>query len=159
MKDLALRALDAVARQGVTYADVRAIESREEEITTKNGKPGHVSSSESAGVGIRVLAFGCWGFAATDDLSKDGVETAAALALEIARAGTAAKKHDVVLAPEDAYQSTWSSPVGIDPFTVPIDRKLAHLLAVDAELRRDPAITMAEASMHFERVRQVFVST
>src|SRR5579864_272430 len=125
MKDLALRALDAVARRGVTYADARAIEIREQEITTKNGKAGHVSSSESVGLGIRVLAFGCWGFAATDDLTREGIESAAALALEIARAGTAARKGEVVLAPEQAYQATWVSSFRIDPFTVSIDSQLA----------------------------------
>ena len=72
-------------------------------------------STQSAGVGIRVLAFGCWGFAATDDLSNPGVERAAALALEIARAGTAARKRDVALAPEERYEATWVSPIGIDP--------------------------------------------
>jgi TldD protein len=40
-----------------------------------------------------------------------------------------------------------------------VDRNLAVLLAVDQELRRDSAISMAEASMHFERRRQVFAST
>jgi len=149
MKDLALSALDAVARRGVTYADVRAIESRERDISTKNGKAGHVSGAESVGVGIRVLAFGCWGFAATDDVSKNGIEAAANLALEIARAGGAAKKRDVALAPEKAYEATWISPIAIDPFSIPIDRQLATLLAVDTELRRDPAISLAEASMHF----------
>ena len=76
MKDLALRALDAAARRGVTYADVRAMEARDREIATKNGKAGHVSSAESLGVGIRVLAYGCWGFAATDDLTASGIEAA-----------------------------------------------------------------------------------
>ena len=159
MKDLALRALDAVTRGGVTYADVRAIETRERDVSTKNGKAGHVSSSESQGVGIRVLAFGCWGFAATSDVSKEGIEAAAALALEIARAGTAAKKGDVVLAPEEKYEATWVSPCAVDPFPIPVDRNLAVLLAIDRELRRDSAISLAEASMHFERERQVFAST
>ena len=159
MKDLALRALDAVARRGVTYADVRAVETREREVTTKNGKAGHVSSSESLGIGIRVLAHGCWGFAATDDLTRDGIEAAAALALEIARAGTAARKHDVALAPEEKYEANWISPCAIDPFTIPVDRNLAVLLAVDTELRRNPGVSLAEASMHFERRRQVFAST
>jgi TldD protein len=159
MKDLALRALDAVARPGVTYADVRAIESRDRDVTTKNGKAGHVSSSESLGIGIRVLAFGCWGFAATGDITKEGIETAAALAIEIARAGTAAKKGDVVLVPEEKYEATWISPCAIDPFTIPVDRNLDVLLAVDRELRHDSAISLAEASMHFERERQVFAST
>src|SRR6266567_262431 len=159
MKDLALRALDAVARRGVTYADARAVEIRERAITTENGKAGHVSSSESTGIGIRVLAFGCWGFAATDDLTHDGVEAAAALALEIARASQAARKREVTLAPEDKYQATWVSPFRIDPFSVSVDDNLSVLLAVDEELRRTSGVSLAETSMHFERRRQVFAST
>src|SRR2546423_4974430 len=143
MKDLALRALDTVAGPGVDYADVRAMESREREVATKNGKVGHVSSSESAGLGIRVLVRGCWGFAATDDLTREGIESAATLALEIARAGQAAPDR-VRLVPEKAYQATWVSSVAIDPFSIPIDRNLATLLAIDTELRRNPAVNLAE---------------
>jgi TldD protein len=159
MKDVALRALDATARRGVTYADVRAIETRDREIATKNGKAAHVAAGESAGIGIRVLASGCWGFAATDDLSREGVERCAALACDIARSGIAAKKQDITLAPEGSYQATWVSPIQIDPFTVPIDQQIGVLLAIDAELRRHEGISLAEGSMHFERRRQVFAST
>jgi TldD protein len=158
MKDLALRALDLVAG-GSEYADVRAIESRDREITTKNGKPGHVASAEGEGLGVRVLAGGSWGFAATDDLSPAGIEAAARLALEIARSGAAARKHGVVLAPEDKFEAVWASPMEIDPFSIPIDRQLGELLAVDAEIRSVEGINLAETSMHFSRSRQVFVST
>src|SRR3954471_20851562 len=112
MRDLALRALDMVTRRGVEYADVRAVESREREVATKSGKVGHVSSSESAGIGIRVLVDGCWGFAATDDLTREGTESAAALALDIARAGQAARDH-VSLVPEKAYEAVWVSPAAV----------------------------------------------
>jgi TldD protein len=159
MKDAALRALNAATRAGVTYADVRAVETRERDVTTKNGKAGNVSSSESQGVGIRLLASGCWGFAATSDLSKDGIERAASLAIEIARSGVAAKKADVALALEQSFQATWVSPCAIDPFSIPVDQNLATLLAVDAELRRDAAISLAETAMHFVWQRQVFAST
>jgi TldD protein len=159
MKDLALAALDAAARRGADYADVRAVETRDREIVTKNGKAAHVGGGESLGVGIRVLAHGCWGFAATDDLSTTGMEACAALALEIAHAGTAAQKTPVVLAPVERYAATWVSPIAIDPFTVPVDRQLGVLLAVDEELRRNPGTSLAEASMHFHRQRQVFAST
>jgi len=159
MKTTALRALDLLSRRGVEYADVRAIESRDREITTKNGKAGHVSSSDSAGAGMRVLVGGCWGFAATDDLSAQGLERCATLALEIARSSGMAKKQNVALAPETAYVAEWSSPCAIDPFSIPVDRQLGVLLAVDAELRRNPQISLAEASMHFTRARQVFAST
>jgi TldD protein len=159
MKSLAQRALDLVAQRGVTYADVRVIHSREREISTKNGKAGNLSSSESMGVGIRVLAQGSWGFAATDDLTPAGLEAAAVLALEIARSGALARIHDVLLAPEEKFEAVWHSPVLVDPFTVPVDRSLAELLAVDEELRRTPGVSLAEASMHFDWQRQLFVST
>ena len=158
MKSLALQALDTVTRRGVQYADVRAVESRDREIATKNGKPAHVASSESQGIGIRVLLRGCWGFAATDDLTQAGIEAAAALALDIAASGHHAPDQ-VVLAPEQSYEATWISPAAIDPFSIPIDRNLATLLAIDAELRHNPGINLAEASMHFDRRRQIFVST
>ena len=159
MKDLALQALDAVAGRGVSYADVRSIEVRDREISTKNGKVGHVSSSESVGLGVRVMAAGAWGFAATDDLTRQGIESAASLALDIARSGVAAQKHRVTLAPEDKYEAVWVSPCRVDPFTISIDRQLATLLVIDRELRRQRGVSLAEASMHFERRRQFFAST
>ena len=159
MNDLALQALDAVTRRGVSYADVRAIETRGREIATKNGKVGHVSGSESMGLGIRVLAHGCWWFAATDDLTREGIEAAAGLAYRIALASVAARKHPVTLAPEEAHRATWVSPYRSDPFSISIDQQVALLLSVDAELRRQEGVSLAEASMHFERQRQVFAST
>ena len=159
MKDLALQALDAVAGRGVSYADVRSIEVRDREISTKNGKVGHVSSSESVGLGVRVMAAGAWGFAATDDLTRQGIESAASLALDIARSGVAAQKHRVTLAPEDKYEAVWVSPCRVDPFTISIDRQLATLLVIDRELRRQRGVSLAEASMHFERRREFFAST
>src|SRR5271167_1703096 len=103
MMSLAQNAIDAAMRRGVFYADVRAIEDRERQVSTKNGKAGDVSSSSSLGLGVRVLDRGCWGFAATDDLTPDGIEAAAALAVEIARSSSVAKKHDIELAPEERY--------------------------------------------------------
>src|SRR3984957_17274046 len=159
MKRLALEALDAAVRHGVSYADARVIEIRDRQVSTKNGKAGHVSSSVSMGLGIRVLAHGCWGFAATDDLTRDGVEAAATLALAIARAGTLAKKKDVALAPEEKYEAEWVSPIRVDPFSISVDRNVAVLLEIDRELRRNPGVTLAEGAMNFERRRQVFASS
>ena len=107
---------------------------------------GHISASYSLGVGIRVISSGCWGFAATDDLTPEGLQSAARLAVDIARSGVLAKKRDVVLAPEDAHRAVWVSPCGIDPFGIPVDENLRVLFAVDAAMRQNPAITMAEAA-------------
>ncbi len=159
MKRLALEALDRAAGRGVEYADVRVSESRDREVSTKNGRAGHVSISESTGLGVRVLDRGCWGFAATDDLSPEGIDAAASLAVEIARSSAVARKHPVALAPEDAYQVEWTSPCLIDPFSISVEENLTVLLEVDKELRREAGVSLAEASMVFERTRQIFAST
>jgi TldD protein len=159
MKDLAQRALDKAVRAGVSYADVRAEHARERHISTKNGRPSNVASQDSAGVGLRVLVDGCWGFAATDDLTPAGLEAAATLAIDIARSGSLAKKHDVVLAAEDAFQQTWTSSCEIDPFSVPIQEILQHLTSVDTELARTAGITLAESSFVCARKHQVFASS
>ncbi len=116
-------------------------------------------SSESIGLGIRVIAEGCWGFAATDDLTPRGIETAAALAVSIARSSAMAKKKDVFLAPEEKYIATWSSRCEIDPFSLSVDEQFGYLLKVDAELRHNSGVTMSETSFHFDRTRQVFASS
>ncbi|HXA04302.1 MAG TPA: TldD/PmbA family protein [Bryobacteraceae bacterium] len=159
MKQIAQNTLDAAVRRGISYGDVRLIETEERQVSTKNGKIGNVSSSVSVGLGIRVLDRGAWGFAATDDLTAGGIEAAAALAVEIARASALAKKHDVVLAPEQKHEAEWTSPIRTDPFSIPVDQNLALLFSIDAELRRTKGITLAEASLVFNRHRQIFASS
>ena len=86
MKDIGEKVLSYLDRREVSYADVRVIESREREISTKNGKMGSAQAEESLGLGVRVLVNGCWGFASTDDLSPDSLAATAKRAVEIARA-------------------------------------------------------------------------
>ncbi len=159
MRDYAEAVLNHLDRREVEYADVRVIESRERNISTKNGKVGTSSSDESLGLGVRVLAQGCWGFASTDDLSKDSLAAVAAKALAIARASALAKKADIVLAPEQKAVATWVSPFRTDPFSTSVEDNLNLLLRADAEMRAVPGVTLAEGSLHFRRQQQLFVST
>ena len=159
MKEIALNALDAAVRRGISYADVRLIDSEERNVATKNGKIAQISNTVSIGLGIRVLDGGCWGFAATDDLTTAGVEAVAMLAVEIARSSAVARKYAVMLAPERKYQVEWTSPVRIDPFSISVDQNLALLFSVDEELRRNPGVTLAETGFVFTRHRQIFASS
>ena len=68
MKDISSWALDTAAQRGASYADVRLADDRKRELSTKNGKVGGAADSESFGIGVRVIADGAWGFAASDDL-------------------------------------------------------------------------------------------
>ena len=159
VKDLALYALDAALGPGVSYADVRLVEARNRSLSTKAGKPGHVYGAETLGLGIRILAGGCWGFSATDDLTKTGIENAATLARSIALSSGLAKKRDVLLVPEDKHEAVWVSPCAIDPFAISVEEQLGLLLSIDEELRRNSKITLTETSFVCDRSRQVFASS
>src|SRR3990167_768739 len=159
MREYAEKVLSHLDRRAVQYADVRVVDTRLRDLSTKNGKMGTTSSEESLGLGVRVLAQGCWGFASTDNLSKDSLAAVAARALEIARASALAKKTNVVLAPEEKIVAIWTSPYRIDPFSTSVEANLDLLLRADAEMRSVPGITLAEASLHFRRTRQLFMST
>ncbi len=159
MKAIAGWALDVCSAREAQYADLRVVDDRQRALMTKNGKVGHVSDSQSLGVGIRVLANGAWGFAATEDLSRKGVEATAAQAVAIARASARVKEHDVRLVPEKAYQDEWSSQCQIDPFSVSVEENLALLMRVDTELRAVPGVTLAETNMNFRRYDQWFFSS
>src|SRR6202040_307718 len=93
-------ALETAKLRGAAYADVRVMLQRQRDLTTKNGKVGTLTQSESIGLGIRVLASGAWGFASTDRLTREGVASCAAQAVAIAKASATAKRHDVVMVDE-----------------------------------------------------------
>ncbi len=158
-KPIADWALNTAAQRGAAYCDLRVVDERNCMLATKNGAVGHASESESLGVGIRVIVNGSWGFAATEELTKDGVESAAAQAVEIARASASVKEHDVRLAPEKAVTADWSSPCRIDPFSTSIEQNLDLLLRVDKELRAVEGVTLAETNLHFRHYEQWFYSS
>ncbi len=159
MYDLASLALNVATLRGASYADARVGDDRSRALSTKNGKIGTASDSESLGIGVRVIADGAWGFAASDDLSKAAVEATAAKAVAIAKASAKVKQHDVRLAPEKAATAEWTTPLQIDPFTISVEQNLDLLLKIDAELRSVTGVTLAETNLNFRREEQWFVSS
>ena len=159
MQDWATRAIDTAKRRGASYADARVMDIRQRDISTKNGEVGTLAESESLGIGIRVVASGAWGFASTDRLTREGIEACAAEAVAIAKASALAKRDNVALAPENAYVDTWQNPFLKDPFRIPVERQIDVLLAADKEMRRVKGVTVAEGSMTFRKIDQLFVSS
>jgi TldD protein len=159
VKDIAQQALDTALARGASYVEVRVEDIRERYLSTKNGRPAQVRESQSYGLGVRVIADGAWGFAATDDLTRAGLDKAAALAVEIARSSALCKKQDVQLAPEEKHVDRWVGDCRIDPFAIPVSSCLDLLLKADAELRRVQGVTLAECAMDFRHLEQLFLSS
>ena len=58
MRDFAKLALDTCLAEGASYADIRIIFSRREDMTLRNGVLGAVNKSEMLGFGIRAIVMG-----------------------------------------------------------------------------------------------------
>ena len=159
MKAAAQQALDAASARGVTYADARAVAMRNRSLSTKNGRVGHASESESLGIGVRVIADGAWGFAASSDLSPASLAAAAERAVAIARASARVKRENVRLAPEAPAVADWTTPYKVDPFATSVEQNIDLLLKADAEMNAVAGVTLAETGMNFLREESWFLSS
>ena len=160
VKERLKEALSDLAREGgVTYADVRYLERETESITVRNEEVAGLSRTESRGYGIRVLYRGSWGFAASSDLSPEGVRETARKALTIAKASYLTQREPVVLDDTPPQVGTYRSPMEEDPFAVSLDEKLDLLFSAVRILRKDKRIQRAEAEMNIFRTRKLFLST
>jgi len=158
IRDLVERALDAARAAGASYADARYLQEEWEAVDVQDERLQGIDRGASAGIGIRVIVDGYWGFAGTAQLSPAELERAAGIAVEVARSSSATKAPSVRLADEPVTQTTWATDVAEDPFAVAIDEKIKTLLDASARMRQVPGLSIAEASMDFWR-RASFLAT
>ena len=129
---LADAALGAATGSGASYCDVRVGRYLRQFVITRDAHVENVVSTESIGVGIRVIAGGAWGFAATNDLTTDGVATAARQATAIAKANAINQTVPVQLAPTPGVgEQTWRAPIRVSAMSVPVKDKAALLMDVN----------------------------
>ncbi|WCT11375.1 TldD/PmbA family protein [Mucilaginibacter jinjuensis] len=131
-KRMADVALNAARSKGATYTDVRIGRYLRQFVVTREEKVQNVVNTESYGMGIRVLANGCWGFAATDKMDNDSIAKAAAAAVAIAKENARIQTEPVQLAPQKGYgEVNWKTPIEKNAFEVPIKDKVDLLLKVN----------------------------
>ncbi|MGH2733127.1 MAG: PmbA/TldA family metallopeptidase, partial [Actinomycetota bacterium] len=107
MQEIATRALQAALDAGASYADVRVQEIETESLAVRNAILETAERSASAGIGVRILVDGAWGFAATSELEGAGASEVARRAVEVGRASALLKRHDVRLGPADPQQGAY----------------------------------------------------
>ncbi|CAD7712429.1 Metalloprotease TldD [Xanthomonas hydrangeae] len=132
-KRLADAGLNAARQAGASYCDVRIGRYLRQFVITREDKVQNVVNTESIGAGIRVLVAGAWGFAATNDLTEQGVAKAAAQAAAIAKANAKVQGTPVQLAPTPGVgEVRWKTPIKKNAMEVPIKDKVDLLLGVNA---------------------------
>jgi len=131
-KKLADIALNAAKAKGATYADVRIGRYLNQFVTTQEKRVDNIVNTESAGIGVRVIANGTWGFASTSNMTPDSIAKAAEQAVAVAVANSKFQTVPVQLAPvKGVGDVTWNTPITKNAFEVPIKDKVDLLLSVN----------------------------
>jgi TldD protein len=157
--DVARSAVEAAVTAGADYADARVGTDLTEAITVRNQEMEGIDRSESTGLGVRVLVNGRWGFAATARLDHGEIEHTAASAVQIARAAARLPGEAVRLSPAEPVTGSWRSPMSEDPFTVPLEEKVALLTEATRRMQQVPGVTFAEGSLDLFRRSTWFASS
>ncbi len=131
-KSMADIALNAARAKGATYADVRIGRYLNQFITAQEKRVSNIVNTESAGVGVRVIANGTWGFAATSDMSPDGIARTAEQAVAVAVANSKFQTEPVQLAPVTGVgEVSWKTPIIKNAMEIPIKDKVDLLMEVN----------------------------
>lgn len=154
VKDRLERAMAYIKELGADYGDIRLKDIAIEEIKMENGKLTNLTNSRSRGVGIRVYVDGAMGFAAASDAAH--IEVTAKLAYDTALASATLLNNKARLSPKKAVQAEYSTPVAVDPFTVPLEQKVGLLAECSAALS---IVSNYEAYMDFRKEDVIFADT
>ena len=151
--------LASLANASLRYADIRYTTTHQQHVKVRNGEVDHLDSTVDRAAGVRVLVGNGWGFAATSDVSEASIRRAARRALEVAAASNLASTQEVVLSDIEPHVGTWESAYRIDPWSVPIQKKLEHLLGATEPMRGDRRIHQVSGEISCYRQEKVFAST
>lgn len=144
---LARTAVDAAKQAGASYVDVRLALLRREQLSVRDDHVSNVGLREEYGLGVRVIADGGWGFAATARLDSKSVTAAARDAVLMAQRSALLMPAPVVLAATPVVKGGWVSPMQIDPFTVAMADKVELLLAAARGAMAVKGVAHVDASL------------
>ncbi len=159
MKELIKNILDLAGLKRVDYADIRVVRRQNEEIEVKKGNVEALTHDEDFGFGIRILFRGAWGFACSSKMNKKEMETVFEKALKIAKASSKAKGKEIFFSLSSPRVDRYKTPISVDPFDVPPEKKLNLLLMSDEIIRRNKRVKISEAFMGVYKTEKTFAST
>ncbi|MHA1408013.1 MAG: TldD/PmbA family protein [Candidatus Heimdallarchaeaceae archaeon] len=127
LSDLVEYGIRCMNKEGVEYADVKFIDTKMEDISFKNGSLERMSTMDKRGIGIRCLVAKSWGFASTNELTREKIKELAEKAIRIAKASSFVKKIDIELTEEPIYEDKVQTPIKKDPFEIELGEKIEVL--------------------------------
>jgi len=152
LEKLGAVALAEAKKQGATYCDIRINRYRQQfsgyrlapqRDSKQTDEVPFVTDQQSFGFGVRVIANGQWGFAASPLVTPEEIARITREAVVVAKANSALQASPVQLAPTKTYTDRWTSAFEKDPFAVQVDEKLELMHSATSIIKKDPKVFAA----------------
>ena len=138
-------ALSTARALGAEHADVRIVRLSNSAINVRDARlDGNITSVDS-GLSVRVLVDGCWGFAASGEISADAAVRTAERAVTMARVSAPLVTSRVTLAQEPVHEGSWVSAYELDPFEVQEADRIGLLVDRSATLLAATSVAHTDA--------------
>ncbi len=156
MEELLNTALNAAEAEGAEYTEVRWGEYRIRNLSARGELMQTILNKSESGLSVRTFVDGAWGFACGSRETRDDAAGIAVAAVEIARTSAKLKRKPVSLTPLEPATITWSAPMEIDPFDVPLNEKIDLLFEVNRRMMKGKMIREAISWMFFKKARKIY---
>ncbi|MHA2357970.1 MAG: TldD/PmbA family protein [Candidatus Heimdallarchaeaceae archaeon] len=148
LADLVAYGIKCCEKNGVEYADVKYLDTKMEDMSFKDYTLERMSRLDKRGIGIRCIISKSWGFASTNELTRDSITELAEKAVKIAKASALVKKFDIELADEPIYEAKVRTPVKKNPFEVELSEKM-EVLKESAKRIKEYSERIKVATSHY----------
>lgn len=155
-------AVDLCMARGADAADARIVRLAEERLAVEDGRVREAGAPEDFGIAVRVLKDGALGFAAAPGALHelgDLTPGVARRALSVARDLGPARRVPVQLAGDASACGEYATPMGENPFLVPLEDKLELLMRTDAALGGRREVVSRRSTIALRREEQWMVTS
>lgn len=160
-KVLAQEGIALISQTGCEYGDIRICRYRQQNLGTRDLSLNRLSDNVNLGFGVRVLYRGAWGFAASSIINSETIAKTVFKAVEIAKGSLLSQQKPVKLAPVEAFQDSYITPIQIDPFDISVAEKAELLLEINEKILayQDRGVKKAYGFLSFTKEEKTFAST
>ncbi len=152
-------AVDEARAAGATFADVRLSETEELRLYAVSGQAPDERVEGHAGLGVRVVVDGAWGFASRPLVDVDDARAAARAAVTNARAAAPYSTERVALPPREGESGHYQTACDVDPFAVGAAERERVVLATMSAALEERGVVRVQSGVNAKRQHRYFADT
>jgi TldD protein len=153
-------AISTGASGGASHVDIRIERTRTGYLQLRDAKPETQADDTTAGIGVRVIVNGAWGFASSPEISIDVAKKLAVTAVAMAKTSKPLSTDEISLVDEPVYgNKTWVSKYEIDPFSVSDSEKKDRLASLSSKLLAAKGVNHASAHTMFVKEQKHYADS